>query len=336
MSALFQTNKFEQHGNSHLQAQEILSPPITAWVEVAPSPGAPCCCSAHPQHSTAPCRHSCQFSAAASFLSTLLFLGGWSWPSSACSHHPQCSSFCGNSLLTGSHKGRGCFWKQTPQEELTATTNSSFVTKYITQPQPGLPASLEHQKRSMSGGILSDRGETDWASGYTNTAVYKVLQGRTEPKVVFKLWTLILLKSFRPCGKDGWFAVVCWTTDTALPQLHPCHGAASAAATAPHIEPRSLTVPNSSRSACNARTAFLSSHSSHARFNEDTQHTWKKWLKERDEFFKLTAYLFSPLTAITWMLSSDTNPYQITEHQLWGAETRSELCFSPNQLGYKH
>lgn len=72
------------------------------------------------------------------------------------------------------------------------------------------------------------------------------------------------------------------------------------------------SVPNSSRSACNARTAFLSSHSSHARFNEDTQHTWKKWLKERDEFFKLTAYLFFPtdsnhMNALLWYKSLSDN-----------------------------
>lgn len=62
----------------------------------------------------------------------------------------------------------------------------------------------------------------------------------------------------------------------------------------------------------------------------------KKWLKERDELFKLAVYLFSPSRAITWVPSSDTNPYQITKYQLSGAETRSELCSSQTQIWYKH
>lgn len=45
----------------------------------------------------------------------------------------------------------------------------------------------------------------------------------------------------------------------------------------------------------------------------------KKWLKEKDELFKLPVSLFSPSSAIVQMSSSDTNPYQLTKYHLSGA-----------------
>lgn len=186
--------------------------PITAQLEAAPNPRAACCSTACLQHTTEPCRLSYQFPTEVSvLLGTLLLSGGLQWPSSASHHCPQHSSFGGNSLLTGAHKGSSSFWKQAAQEEMRATTNCSFTRKSKIQSQPGRPVSHKHKEKKHFGGILSDWDETDWPTGYTMIALFGVLpRGRMEPEVVFKLWTFIILASFQPCCKGGLCAVACW------------------------------------------------------------------------------------------------------------------------------
>lgn len=102
--------------------------PITAQLEAAPNSRAACRSTACLQHTTEPCR-----------LSYLLPTEVWSFPWQPFPFRgltmtflclpPQHSSFGGNNLLTGAHKGSSSFWKQAAQEELRATTNCSFTTK---------------------------------------------------------------------------------------------------------------------------------------------------------------------------------------------------------------
>lgn len=161
-----------------------------------------------------------------------------------------------------------------------------------------------------------------------------------EPRMVFELWTLILLESFQPCCKDGLFAVVGRSNQQspfpASPLPWGWDGADGAA----------VTAPTSSRGHLLSQIVCIlhllpGMHSSHrTAVMQDLMKTHttpeKKWLKEKDELFKLPVYLFSPSRTITQMPSSDTNLYQVTKHQLSGAETRSKLVFSPNQIWYKH
>lgn len=60
----------------------------------------------------------------------------------------------------------------------------------------------------------------------------------------------------------------------------------------------------------------FSHHNTHAKFNEDTHHTWKEVTERKGLIIKLPVSLFSPSSAIIQMPSSDTNPYQLTKYHL--------------------
>lgn len=101
-------------------------------------------------------------------LGTLLFSGGWSWPSSACHHCPQHFSFCGNNLPTGAHKDSGSFWKQNSLRGVESNHKQRLQNKIQNAASAWPSCQPRAQEKEHFRGILSDWGETDWPAGYTN------------------------------------------------------------------------------------------------------------------------------------------------------------------------
>lgn len=278
-SVLFQTNKFKcisVHGDSHLQTQETL---LAAYHCTAGSSSKPqsslllhCTFTAHnwalqaqlpvPYRGLSFAWHPTLQGAGSDLplppttihnipvlAETVSQLG-----------HTKAEALFGNKLLKRS-------WEQPQTAALQLDLKHSLSLAFL--------SATSTRQEAFWGNPLR-LGWDRWPTGYTITTLYGVLhRGRMEPEVVFKLWTLIILKSFQPCCKGGLCAAVCWRNFWAL--LFPWGWNGADWAVPQH--PTSSCGHLPSQTVCTLPLmpgTHFSHHSTHARFNEDIHHTWKE------------------------------------------------------------